>query len=174
VNSKNNTSANNWKTGHVDPWWDNSFKYLNYSYRPLKNTHDLVRWINEGYGHLNLNGELYSMPAVMPEYADRFFTLFEWQDVTIAFYRMNTCDALPMHSDSYTSYAKRYNVAVEKVFRAIVFLEDWDSGHYFEIDGELLMPWKAGDWVYWNNNVSHFAGNFGVNARYTMQITGHI
>lgn len=174
MKSKKTISANNWTTGHVDPWWDSSFKDLDYQYYPLKNTHDLVRWINEGYGHLTLNGQLYSMPNKMPEFAAGFFNLFPWQNISIAFYKMNTCNALPMHSDSYISYTKRHRVESKNVRRAIVFLEEWKSGHYFEIDDCILMPWQAGDYVYWQHNVPHFAGNFGIEPRYTMQITGHV
>jgi hypothetical protein len=67
-----------------------------------------------------------------------------------------------------------FGVEAEQMYRGIVFLEDWKSGHYFEIDGRPLMPWRAGDWVYWNNAVPHYAGNFGTEPRYTMQITGHL
>jgi hypothetical protein len=162
-----------WKQGHIEPWWDDSFKKLDYQYYPLKNTHDLVRWINEGYAHLTLNGGLYNMPRPMPDYANGFFTLFPWQDIGIGFYKMATCDALPMHTDNYTSYRRMFDVSAEQMYRAIVFLENWKSGHYFEIDGCPLMPWKAGDWVYWNDSVPHFAGNFGTQPRYTLQITGH-
>ena len=163
-----------WQTGHVDPWWDQSFKNLDYHYYPLKNTDDLVRWINEGYHHLNLNGGLYNMARNMPDYAKGFLTLFPWYDIGLAFYKMSTCDALPLHTDSYISYRKMFGVKPEQMYRAIVFLEDWKSGHYFEIDGRPLLAWHAGDWVYWNNDVPHYAGNFGVAPRYTMQITGHI
>lgn len=163
-----------WQKGHVDPWWEEDFKQLDYQYYPLKNTHDLICWINQGYQHLRLNGGLYSMPRKMPDWAQNFYTLFAWQDVGIAFYKMETCDALPLHTDSYISYRKMFGVTAEQMFRAIVFLEDWKSGHYFEIDSQPLMPWRAGDWVYWHNDVPHYAGNFGTQPRYTLQITGHI
>lgn len=163
-----------WQQGHVDPWWDQRFKDLDYQYYALTNTHDLERWINEGYANLTLNGGLYSLPRPMPHYSDNFIDLFPWQDIGIAFYRMNTCDALPLHTDSYKSYRQMFGVAAEQMYRAIVFLEDWKSGHYFEIDNTPIMPYKAGDWVSWNNKVPHYAGNFGIEPRFTMQITGHL
>ena len=33
--------------GHLEPWWNEDFKNLNYIYYPLKNTHDEKRWIEE-------------------------------------------------------------------------------------------------------------------------------
>lgn len=165
----------NWKTGHISPWWNQSYKTLEYKYLPLTNTHDLERWNREGYQNiLNLNGELYNMFNPMPDYAEKFFTMFDWKDVGIAFYRMNTGDALPMHRDAFSSYKKMFNIIdSSQLWRAVVFLEDWKSGHYFEIDNRPLMPWVAGDWVSWNYDVPHFAANIGIEPRYTMQITGH-
>ena len=162
-----------YKIGHVNPWWDDSFKQLDYVYYPLKNTHDEERWKQQGYGCLTLNGGLYNMSQSIPEYAQPFFTLFDLDNVGIAFYRMNTCEALPLHNDSYTSYRKMFDITDSSViWRGIVFLENWKSGHYFEIDGVAHMNWHAGDYVIWNDSVPHFAGNFGVEPRYTMQITG--
>ena len=67
--------------GHIDPWWDDSFKQLEYIYTPLTNNDDLVRWINEGYRGMNLNGGLYDMKQPTPEYGKPFLTLFDWDNV---------------------------------------------------------------------------------------------
>mgnify|MGYP001387133250 FL=1 len=56
--------------------------------------------------------------------------------------------------------------------RIIVFLEDWKSGHYFELDGKPIMDYKAGTYVEWSADVEHMAANIGVDYRYTLQITG--
>lgn len=161
------------KFGHIDPWWDESFKSLDYEYYPIKNTWDEERWISEGYKNVTLNGALYGMPNPMPEYAQPFLTMFAWQNVGISFFRMSTLDMLPTHQDHYTSYVKKFNIVdLNSIWRCVVFLEDWKSGHYLEIDGRPWMPWRKGDWVVWNYSVPHFAGNFGTEPRYTLQITG--
>ena len=159
--------------GHIEPWWDESFKELDYIYTPLTNTDDLIRWINEGYHGINLNGGIYDMKQTMPEYATPFFTLFDWDNIGITFFKLSTCEALPVHVDAYNSYRTMFNITDPTViWRCVVFMEDWKSGHYFEIDGKPHLEWKKGDYVRWNNDVPHFAGNFGVENRYTMQITG--
>lgn len=163
----------NWSTGTLDPWWDDSFKTLEYEYIPIKNTWDEQRWRQEGYTNVTLNGALYGMPKPMPDYAGKFLTLFDWQNVGIGFFRMNTLDIFPVHQDHYTSYKKKFNIKdPTTIWRCIVFLEDWKSGHYFEIDGQPIVNWRQGDYVKWNYDVPHFAGNFGIEPRYTMQITG--
>jgi hypothetical protein len=161
-----------YRFGHVTPWWTDSFKDLDYVYYPLKNTHDEARWLREGYDRITLNGGLYNMSRPMPEDAQPFLTMFDWDHVAIAFYRMNILEALPLHVDTYTVYSKMFDTSPDKIWRCIVFLENWKSGHYFEIDGLAHMNWHAGDYVLWNNDVPHYAGNFGTEPRYTVQITG--
>ena len=159
--------------GHLEPWWNDDFKNLNYIYYPLKNTHDEKRWIEEGYGNITLNGGVYNMDQPMPDYAQPFFTLMPWDNVGIAFYQQTTLQMLPLHQDSYISFRRVFNIEDPSViWRCIVFLEDWRSGHYFEIDNKGFTNWKKGDYVFWNYDVPHFAANIGLEPRYTMQITG--
>ena len=82
----------NYKRGHIDPWWDDSFKMLDYKYIPIKNTHDEERWVKEGYQNVKLNGALYNMSNIMPDYTTPFFTLFDWDNVGLVFFRMNTLE----------------------------------------------------------------------------------
>jgi hypothetical protein len=109
----------------------------------------------------------------VPEVVKPFLKLFDWQNIGLVFFKMNTCFSLPNHRDVYTTYAERFQVQQHQIRRAVIFLENWKSGHYFEIDSEPLMPWKAGDWVAWKNDVPHHAANYGLVPRYTLQITGH-
>ena len=167
-----------YKIGHVDPWWNDSFKDLDYQYGVITNTWDEERWRKEGYANITLNGAAYSMyrggeKLPMPDYADPFFTLFEWKNVGITFFRMNTLELFPIHQDHYSTYRQKFNITNPNViWRGVVFLEDWKSGHYLEVDGDPIVNWKRGDWVTWNYNTPHYAGNIGTEPRYTMQITG--
>jgi hypothetical protein len=53
-----------------------------------------------------------------------------------------------------------------------VFLEDWQNGHYLELNGHPIVQWRAGDWVQWRDDLPHIAANVGKTPRYTLQITG--
>jgi len=165
-----------YKFGHVTPWWDDSFKKLNYEYLPIKNSFDEERWRQQGYVNVVLNGETVNMKKLMtdmPEYAKPFLTMFDWEHVGLAYYRQNTLNLFPSHYDSYISYRKMWNIEdPARVWRCVVFLEDWKSGHYFEIDGVAHLNWHKGDYCAWNNDTPHFAANIGTEPRYTMQITG--
>ncbi len=52
-------------------------------------------------------------------------------------------------------------------------MEDWRSGHYFEVDGNPIMDYKAGTYAWWIGDVEHMAANIGKGYRYTLQLTGH-
>ena len=80
---------------------------------------------------------------------------------------------LPNHSDTYARFREIYKIQnPDSIYRAVVFLEDWQSGHYFEIDNTPLVTWRAGDTIIWHNDVKHLAANMGMTNRYTLQITG--
>jgi hypothetical protein len=166
----------NYSFGHVNPWWDDSFKTLDFQYLPIKNTYDEERWRSQGYTNVRLNGQVVTMATLennMPEYAEPFLTMFDWDHTSLNYYCQNTLDLFPLHADAYPTFRKLWNIEdPDRIWRCIVFLEDWKSGHYFEIDGVGHVNWRRGDYVVWNNAVPHFAANIGIEPRYTLQITG--
>lgn len=167
-----------WFTGHVNPWWKyEDFKFLNFTYNPrISNAEDEPKWVEQGYDYFkNLNGMIYGRKSPIPNYALRFLDIFDWKDQAFTHFKMNPGDALPPHKDTYTIYRRLFQVNDPNlIFRCIVFLENWKSGHYFEIDNHGITNWEAGDYVYWNFDVKHFAANIGDEPRYTLQITGHV
>ena len=80
---------------------------------------------------------------------------------------------LPNHSDTYARFREIYNIKdPSKIFRAVVFLENWQSGHYFEVNEDPVVEWAAGETVIWQYDTKHLAANIGNTDRYTLQITG--
>lgn len=164
----------NYIRGHVDPWWNDEFKYLPYERRPFTDPATLSIWEKQyGSNALNFGGNVFDMSNTMPSFSKNFFKLMPWDNVSITFFQMVTNDILPMHRDRYLKYKSVFNILDSStIFRCIVFLDNWKSGHYLEVDTTPIMPWKKGDYVWWNNDTPHFAGNFGIEPRYTLQITG--
>ena len=163
--------------GHVDPWWHDEHTKLDYQYLPMKNTHDIERWHSQGYQGVTLNGGIVNMKVLkdnMPAFAEPFMTVFDWQHVGIAFYCMKTLDLQPMHQDHYLAYKKliKYDGDGSNIWRSVIFMEDWKSGHYLEVDGQPIVNWRQGDWVAWQYDTAHMAVNVGTENRYTVQITG--
>ena len=98
---------------------------------------------------------------------------FKLKDVCSNYYRMGTGVILPPHKDTYILYKKLFNCSLDDIERVIIFLEDWQSGHYFEIEKTLIVEWIKGDYVWWKSDTKHMAANIGVTKRYTLQLTGH-
>lgn len=162
----------NYQTGHVDPWWDQEFKKLDYLRLPHRDDAMVQKWLDQGYQG-TLNGAFYGDNRPMPEWTQKFIPLLGWENVGFAMYRMDTGDVLPVHSDHYNTYRRIHNITDNStIWRCIVFLEDWKSGHYLEIDNTLIPQWRAGDYVIWNYDVPHMAANLGLEPRYTLQLTG--
>jgi len=79
---------------------------------------------------------------------------------------------LPSHVDTFYKISNEYGVDPQDCIRVNIFLEDWKSGHYFEINEKPVLHWKRGDAIIIEKDEPHLSGNFGMSPKYTMQITG--
>jgi hypothetical protein len=156
---------------------DDWFKYLDYEIEPFNNPEDIANWVVQGYGN-RFTGAMCDMRKPQPDWTKNIvveFSKFGWSDIGTSFYRMDTGTVLPVHADTYKKYIELYNLKGKEhtIRRAIIFLEDWKSGHYLEIDNVPYTNWKQGDSYYWIYDKPHMAANIGLEPRYTLQITGH-
>ena len=159
-------------------FWDDEFKKLDYIHEPFNDTESLHKWAQMGYGD-KITGAMCDMRSEQPSWNNKFIEIFEamgWKDVGTSYYRMGTGAVMPTHSDLYVKYIQLFGLAgaEHRVNRAVVFLEDWKSGHYSEVDGKPIVDWKAGQAAWWENSTPHSAANLGEEDRYTLQITGWI
>ena len=162
---------------NITPFWDLSYQHLDYAKEPFNNPSDSDKWISMGFAD-NFVGSMCDMRRPQPSWNQEIINRFEllgWQDVGTSYYRMDPGTILPCHRDTYKRYIEIFKIDnPQTVHRAIVFLEDWASGHYLEVDGEPITKWRAGDVVTWQYDTPHLAANMGSTPRYTLQITGHI
>lgn len=163
--------------GHTPCVWNDSFKHHSYHYRyPDSHTMLIKAWQEQGYPEgITLNGAVCCLAQQIPEYALDLCQQLGWKDIGCQLFRMRQADILPVHQDHYQSYKKITGLdSADRIWRAVVFLEDWKSGHYFEMNGEAWTNWRAGDYAVWNSDVPHMAANLGIEPRYTLQMTGWI
>ena len=161
-----------------EPFWNDEYKHLNYINEPFNDTESRDRWMLAGYPN-RFTGDMCDMRSPQPSWNQRFIDIFTglgWKDIGTSYYRMNTGTVLPTHGDLYLKYIELYNLQGQehRIRRAIVFLEDWASGHYFEGMGVPLTNWVAGTVIEWTYDTPHMAANIGPAPRYTLQITGHL
>lgn len=160
-----------WVRGHIPVTWNSSYKQFKYTPDPIVGK-QAQEWRDQGYLHKRTYGEMYGYPNDMPDWVQRVASELKLFRCGYVFYKMETLDVMPMHTDHYTKYCEVFNAEPDAVWRAIVFLENWRSGHYFEIDQQAIVNWRAGDFVMWKGDVPHAASNIGIQDRYTLQITG--
>lgn len=162
----------------ITPFWDNEYKSLNYKYEPFNDEQSLIKWRSQGYCG-TFTGVMCDMRNPQPSWNNKFIEFFSnlgWKNIGTSYYRMDTGTVLPTHQDLYTRYINLFNLQGKEqlIYRAIVFLEDWQSGHYSEYNHRPYVEWQAGNCVFWQYDTPHMAANLGPTSRYTLQITGHI
>jgi len=161
-----------WKKGIIDVTWNEiSFKSLSYFKEPFNDGLTTESWSNV-YGNIFSTGWMVDYRSHQPAWAKDVANRLGIDKAGTSFYRMEPGQILPYHSDTYSRYCEYNNVQPQDVWRAIVFLEDWKPGHIFEIDGNPITEWRAGEYIIWNNDVPHLAANLGPDNRYTLQVTG--
>jgi hypothetical protein len=163
---------------HLEPFWDDEFKWLDYVHEPFNDPDDIAAWIAQGY-QPKICGDLADWRHRQPTWNHRFIEFYQaqgWQDIGTAYYRMTSGTVMPVHQDRYVAYIAKFGLRGQEhtIRRALVLLEDWQPGHYLEVNGRPFVSWQAGTVVEWCFDTPHMAANIGLEPRYTLQITGHI
>jgi hypothetical protein len=165
--------SHSWARGHVEPWWGQSHRGLDYINEPFNDDVSLAEWRRLGYTQTKFTGDLYDMRFAEPQWMARFRQRFPMKNFCWSVYRMGPGTVLPEHGDTYRRFREINHLQPDQsIMRVIVFLEDWQRGHYLEMDGHPITQWRAGDWVCWQNDFLHSAANMGKTDRYTLQLTG--
>lgn len=162
------------ETGHLAPFWNDDYKSFPYIKQPVTEQ-EIQEWKQLGYDENNVKsftGSMYDSRNPMPDWIDFIKQVFGLYNQTYTFYRMDTLEIMPVHSDHFRTYCRLNDCTPDQVYRVVVMLEDWKPGHYFEMNGVGHVNWKAGDWFKWKGDVPHAASNIGPESRYTLQITG--
>jgi len=163
---------------HLEPFWDNQYVRLEYKNEPFNSHLDVSRWLVMGYGP-KFTGDMCDMRKSQPDWNNQIIKHFQnlgWQDVCTSYYRMTSGTVLPEHIDTYKRYIEIFNLkgCEQTIQRALIFLEDWASGHYLEIEQVPITGWARGDYYVWSKDTPHMAANLGARPRYTLQVTGHL
>lgn len=167
-----------YKRGFITPFWNDEFKHLEYQKEIYHIQSDLDRWRKSGYTQdiSNFSGLMCPHGKTHPSWTKDVVKWAEKEiglnDVGVCFYKMKTGVVLPIHSDHYSIYKNKFNCELDQINRVLIFLEEWKSGHYFEIENTAIVDYKAGSFVQWKGDAKHMAANIGEEDRYTLQLTG--
>jgi len=111
--------------------------------------------------------QAFDMSQEILKFADSLFPR-----CSVSVMRQPPGQTLPSHEDTFFRFAKTHNVDPYDCIRVNIFLEDWRSGHYFEINNTPVVPWQSGDAVVIHRDEPHLSGNMGMTEKFTMQVTG--
>lgn len=148
------------------------FLDLEYKQQPLTKSSELDNWRSQGYTHDAFLGSMYGGKNPMPYWVEDIPEAVGMDKCGFVFYRMDQMQIMPPHIDHFETYCKVFNVDRNLVYRTIIFLQDWQPGHYFEYENRGLVNWKKGDYVMYSTDTPHAASNIGIKPRYTLQVTG--
>jgi len=158
-------------TGEILPTWGEDYKDFAYV-KQFAKAEEIKKWQDMGYTHESFTGAMYGGKNPMPDWVWKIARSLNLNNPGFVFYRMDTNDIMPTHVDHFERYCAVFEIPRSKVKRAVVFLEDWKIGHYFDIANKAVVNYNAGSYVVWDCDEPHFAANIGVEPRYTLQITG--
>ena len=86
---------------------------------------------------------------------------------------------IPWHYDTHAEFykkiiSKKIKIKKNLVIRYMIFLKNWDWGHFFCIGSSVISNWKKGDIITWKPHIHHSGTNGGMTPKVTMNITGVI
>lgn len=149
------------------------FKNLYYSNKPFNDQKTIEKWKSLGHNYEKYTGLMRDQSQQLPDWCFNVLKRIPIQNASITLYCIPPGTIMPEHSDAFIKYREIMKLKMtDNVGRAVIFLEDWKSGHYFEINETPVVNWKKGDYILWRNDTPHMAANLGKENRYTMQITG--
>ena len=159
--------------GSAGKAWEDEHRRLRYTREPLSEF-DRLLYERSGYNMLkdtSLTHEIYSDP-ILPLWCRHLTHVFGLYDLESAFHKIGLLDFVPPHVPSDVSYCDKYTVDPENVFQVIMFLEDWQSGQYLELDNIGITNWKEGTWYKIRSGTTISYGNFGKANMYLFWVTG--
>lgn len=93
----------------------------------------------------------------------------DFDNHVVSLIRIDPGQTVPWHQDKHYILQKQFGAG--DTWRYLIFLEDWKSGHYFEIEKVPVIKWRAGDYVKFQRKDWHLGGNMGLEPFYSAQIT---
>jgi hypothetical protein len=173
--ARKNGDPTSYKRIWIQPFWSQDYIDLPYIHEPFNNVEDQQKWHASGFTQTRFTGDMYDMRSPEPDWIERFRQIIPLDNFSWSIYRMRPGDVIPNHRDTFAKFREIYRLSADTVIRRyVIFLENWQSGHYFEIDHQPIVKWNAGTAVLWHNDTPHLAANLGTAPRFTLQLTGTI
>ncbi len=112
-----------------------------------------------------------------PKLFEKFIKFSKLGNASSSLIKQYPGNIIPWHYDTHVTFKnkikkkKKLNKNIQ-IVRYMVFLTDWDWGHYFCVGNNVVHQWKAGDLITWEPHVHHCGSNAGMTPKITLNITG--
>jgi hypothetical protein len=127
-----------------------------------------VKYIMAGYTDKNTQYyQTFDLPEEYHTFAKSIFS-----EYSLSVIKQMPGQTIPEHFDTFYKFCEKNNCFKTDVCRLNFFLEEWKTGHYFEINTEPYVNWRKMNFKVIRYGQPHLSGNMGMEPKYTMQITG--
>lgn len=113
-----------------------------------------------------------------PKLFEKFIKISKLDNATSSLIKQYPGNIIPWHYDTHVTLKNKIRenkkLKNKKIIRYMIFLTDWDWGHYFCVGNNVVHQWRAGDIITWNPIVHHCGSNAGMTPKITLNITGLI
>tara|TARA_A100001015_G_scaffold283327_1_gene348535 strand:- start:1319 stop:1999 length:681 start_codon:yes stop_codon:yes gene_type:complete len=113
-----------------------------------------------------------------PSLFKKFIKVSKLSHATSSLIKQYPGNIIPWHYDTHITFKNKIksnkNLKGKKILRYMVFLTNWDWGHYFCVGNNVVHQWKAGDIITWDPLIHHCGSNAGMSPKITLNITGFV
>jgi hypothetical protein len=89
----------------------------------------------------------------------KFSDALNLYNASISWTSIEPGQTIPVHTDSFYKLRSKYNVDINKCVRYLIFLQNWELGHFVEFDNFELKHWKKGNVYKFDYLAKHCAAN---------------
>lgn len=117
------------------------------------------------------NSSIWQMFDESPDWVHELAKLVpqDFDHHVVSVIRIDPGNTVPLHRDKHYILQQKFGPGA--TWRYLIFLEDWRSGHYFELCGQPIVNWRQGDYIKFNRDDWHLGGNMGTESFYSAQVT---
>jgi hypothetical protein len=141
-------------SGRIENFWENSLETFVF---PKKYSAGQRDTFHKNYSN-NTNDLPQAFDIEIPN-CIKFKQALNVTTASISWTCIEPGQAIPIHTDAFYKLRQQNNVDVGDCLRYLIFLQDWQLGHFVEFEELIITKWTAGDvWVF-DHTSQHCAAN---------------
>lgn len=144
--------------GSIDDFWSQDLESFKFTVISPINRQQREDWDHPNYEQTNRHLPQ-AFDSDLPSYWKRFLTDLNIAEGTVSWTNIEPGNVIPKHVDRFYKIRTKFGVDIDQCLRYLIFLQDWQLGHFVEFDNKIITRWKKGDvWVF-DSTEYHCAAN---------------